>query len=202
MSHFPAEFDKAEELRASLRAFISTLPLASNSGDFPPLAVVTSGGTKVPLEVNMVRFIDNFSRGERAAASAERFLERGYSVIFLHRDGSMMPFTNAIRQHMSQTIDDKFLDKCTVAVNNVDGKQSIQFNNSDTATAEIAKELQSLQKYKRENRVLFLSFESVMDYLSLLQVTAEEVQASGRAPHALFYLAAAVSDFYIPKSKV
>lgn len=28
-----------------------------------PVACVTSGGTKVPLERNMVRFIDNFSQG-------------------------------------------------------------------------------------------------------------------------------------------
>ena len=36
-----------------------------------PVAVVTSGGTAVPLERNTVRFIDNFSTGSRGAASAE-----------------------------------------------------------------------------------------------------------------------------------
>jgi phosphopantothenate-cysteine ligase len=32
---------------------------------------VTSGGTTVPLERQMVRFLDNFSAGTRGAISAE-----------------------------------------------------------------------------------------------------------------------------------
>ena len=39
-----------------------------------------------------MRFIDNFSSGSRGAASAEYFLERGYAVVFLHREGSLRPF--------------------------------------------------------------------------------------------------------------
>ena len=37
------------------------------------LAVVTSGGTTVPLEQRTVRFIDNFSTGTRGARSAAAF---------------------------------------------------------------------------------------------------------------------------------
>ena len=37
------------------------------------IALVTSGGTTVPLENNTVRFIDNFSAGTRGATSAEYF---------------------------------------------------------------------------------------------------------------------------------
>lgn len=40
-----------------------------------PIAVVTSGGTAVPLEKRCVRFIDNFSGGTRGALSTEEFLE-------------------------------------------------------------------------------------------------------------------------------
>ena len=40
-----------------------------------PIAVITSGGTTVPLEKNCVRFIDNFSKGTRGALSAEEFLK-------------------------------------------------------------------------------------------------------------------------------
>ncbi len=36
-----------------------------------PVAIVTSGGTTVPLERRTVRFIDNFSTGARGAAMAE-----------------------------------------------------------------------------------------------------------------------------------
>ena len=61
--------------------------------DEKPVVCITSGGTIVPLEKNTVRFIDNFSRGERGANSAESFLALDYAVIFLHRVGSSVPFT-------------------------------------------------------------------------------------------------------------
>lgn len=56
------------------------------------IVVVTSGGTTVPLELNTVRFIDNFSTGRRGAASAEYFLQFGYAVIHLCRPGTVLPF--------------------------------------------------------------------------------------------------------------
>ena len=59
----------------------------------------------IPLELNTVRFIDNFSAGTRGAASAElvrvlitcvtrgrELLACGYAVVFLHRHRSMQPF--------------------------------------------------------------------------------------------------------------
>jgi phosphopantothenoylcysteine synthetase/decarboxylase len=39
------------------------------------IAIVTSGGTTVPLERNCVRFVDNFSQGTRGALSAEALLQ-------------------------------------------------------------------------------------------------------------------------------
>lgn len=39
------------------------------------LAIVTSGGTTVPLERQCVRFIDNFSQGNRGARSTEALLQ-------------------------------------------------------------------------------------------------------------------------------
>ncbi len=56
------------------------------------VALVTSGGTTVPLEKNTVRFLDNFSQGTRGSASAEYLIKEGYAVIFMHRQGSLMPF--------------------------------------------------------------------------------------------------------------
>ncbi|XP_012999704.1 phosphopantothenate--cysteine ligase isoform X2 [Cavia porcellus] len=46
------------------------------------VVLVTSGGTKVPLEARPVRFLDNFSSGRRGAASAEAFLAAGPSAMF------------------------------------------------------------------------------------------------------------------------
>ncbi len=76
-----------------------------------PVVCVTSGGTIVPLEKNMVRFIDNFSRGERGAGSAECFLALGYAVIFLCRRGSIMPFTRCFRKNVSAKVDDSLISK-------------------------------------------------------------------------------------------
>ena len=58
-----------------------------------PIVLVTSGGTTIPFEQNMVRFIDNFSAGTRGSASAEYFLKTGYATIFLHRASSLKPFS-------------------------------------------------------------------------------------------------------------
>lgn len=52
-----------------------------------------SGGTTVPLEHNTVRFVDNFSAGNRGSASAEYFLDQGYAVIFMYRTKSLEPFS-------------------------------------------------------------------------------------------------------------
>ncbi|NXQ31716.1 PPCS ligase, partial [Alaudala cheleensis] len=47
------------------------------------VALVTSGGTQVPLEARAVRFLENFSSGRRGAASAERLVRAGYGVLIL-----------------------------------------------------------------------------------------------------------------------
>ena len=54
-----------------LAAFVAAQPSTRR------IVCVTSGGTTVPLERNTVRFIDNFSTGNRGAALAERFLAEG-----------------------------------------------------------------------------------------------------------------------------
>ena len=84
-----------------------------------PIVCVTSGGTKVPLEVNMVRFIDNFSRGERGATSAECFLSMGYAVIFVYRENSFIPFTRGFRKFFSPSIDHIFLSRFSMQNQNV-----------------------------------------------------------------------------------
>jgi phosphopantothenate-cysteine ligase len=63
-------------------------------------------------------------------------------------------------------------------------------------------ELRNLtEKYQRYKcNLLMISFNSLSDYLWLLQATAQKMQILG--PLALLYLAAAVSDFYIPASQM
>ncbi|CAF1051319.1 unnamed protein product [Adineta ricciae] len=67
-----------------------------------PIVLVTSGGTTVPLEKNTVRFIDNFSTGQRGAASVEYFLERNYIVLFFHRLSSTLPY----QRHLKSIFDE------------------------------------------------------------------------------------------------
>ncbi|CAI5782629.1 Hypothetical predicted protein [Podarcis lilfordi] len=100
------------------------------------VALVTSGGTQVPLEARAVRFLENFSSGRRGAASAERLVRAGYGVCFLYRTRSAFPWA----------------------------------------------------------RALPLSGPALLDVL--------RVQDGDAGSSAMFYLAAAVSDFYIPASEM
>ena len=56
-AHFQASLDAVESF------------IIRNKGK--RVVLVTSGGTTVPLERQMVRFLDNFSAGTRGAISAE-----------------------------------------------------------------------------------------------------------------------------------
>lgn len=62
---------------------------------------------------------------------------------------------------------------------------------------------QVLLKYqaaKRENRILLLDFVTLPDYLFKLQAGAKILARLER--QAMYYLAAAVSDFFIPSQKM
>jgi len=162
-----------------IRNFIAT------SSD--PIVLVTSGGTTVPLEKNTVRFIDNFSHGERGALSAEYFLEVGYRVIFLHRRGSYMPFTSAFRKNLSSSIDTTMMQSFDINDNN----EIVLTSPCDSA---IVSDIRLSQYYARS--LVTIAFETVDEYLQLLQRIAVSLQPL--KCRVLFYLAAAVSDFYIP----
>ncbi|KAG7879780.1 hypothetical protein KL905_001274 [Ogataea polymorpha] len=152
------------------------------------IVLVTSGGTTVPLENNTVRFIDNFSAGTRGATSAEYFLENGYAVVFLHREFSLLPYS----RHYSHTTN-CFLDYMTESE---DGKVEVN--------AEFQKEMiVVLRKYRHvqnNNLLLLVPFTTVHQYLFTLKLIAQELSVIGS--DALFYLAAAVSDFFLPSSRV
>jgi hypothetical protein len=49
------------------------------------------------------------------------------------------------------------------------------------------------------SRIFYIPFESVSEYLLLLELVCEHLRRVG--PLAIFYLAAAVSDFYLPVEK-
>lgn len=152
--------------------------------------VITSGGTTVPLEKNTVRFIDNFSRGERGASSAEYFLRKGYKVIYVHRTGSIMPFTRHLIEgnDVSQLLNNLDL---------IDGNVHLSKRENHDIIYNDVKEYQDAMQH---NRILYIPFSDVQTYLDILEVVSKHV--AGLGPRAMLYLAAAVSDFYIPKDEM
>ena len=72
------------------------------SPENPKVVLITSGGTTVPLEQQTVRYVDNFSAGTRGAISAEWFLRKGYSVVFMHRTHSLQPFHRSFEHRFDQ----------------------------------------------------------------------------------------------------
>ncbi|KAI0008331.1 DFP-domain-containing protein [Xylariaceae sp. FL0662B] len=152
------------------------------------VVLVTSGGTTVPLEKQTVRFIDNFSAGTRGATSAEYFLESGYAVIFMHRQFSLLPYS----RHYSHSTD-CFLD---FLHENADGSVVANPAHQD-------KMLRVLRKYhaaKSQNLLLMIPFVTITDYLHELRAVAQLMRPLG--PNGLLYLAAAVSDFFVPEERM
>jgi phosphopantothenate---cysteine ligase (ATP) len=152
------------------------------------VALVTSGGTTVPLENQTVRFIDNFSAGTRGATSAEYFLENGYAVIFLHRQFSLLPYS----RHYSHSTN-CFLDFMT---HNEAGAVVVESEYQQ----EMAQVLDRYKQAKREKTLLILPFVTVNEYLWYLRDLAMQMQPLGA--NGLFYLAAAVSDFFVPADRM
>ncbi|KAK9930631.1 hypothetical protein M0R45_027665 [Rubus argutus] len=173
-------FDSAPPLKNSddvsqkLEEFVKKNSLLSGTGGARRVVCVTSGGTTVPLEQRCVRYIDNFSSGHRGAASTKYFLKAGYAVIYLHRRGTCQPYCRSLP-------DDPLLE-CLEIVD----ESNIQVRSAITKThVAVAEDL-----------LLKLPFTTIFEYLQMLQMVAFTIKSIG--PHAMFYLTAAVSDFYVP----
>lgn len=150
------------------------------------IALVTSGGTLVPLEKNMVRYIDNFSHGTRGSISAELFLKNNYAVIFLHRSNSLLPYLRHFK-NFTTNLYDNLIEK--------DNKLTFKSDFSE-------KLLPIYKKYKKShdlNLLLLIEFVTVTNYLEILKLTC--VKLNQIKQNALIYLAAAVSDFFFSDSR-
>ncbi|KAG5674004.1 hypothetical protein PVAND_003997 [Polypedilum vanderplanki] len=152
------------------------------------IVLITSGGTIAPLEHNTVRFVDNFSAGNRGSASAEFFLDRGYAVIFLFRTKSLEPFT----RHFSGQ---QFLDM--LEINDREHTENPSINVKPDSVDILLPILRKYKEAQESNRLLYINFTSVSDYLWLLRAACEALASFEK--RALLFLAAAVSDFYVPQ---
>ncbi|KAM4758528.1 phosphopantothenate--cysteine ligase [Cyanocitta cristata] len=154
------------------------------------VALVTSGGTQVPLEARAVRFLENFSSGRRGAASAERLVREGYGVCFLHRARSAFPWARALPPHGPA-----LLDALRLTPGPPPGVAA--------APAALPALLPALREYQRATEagaLLAIEFTGLAEYLALLRAAARALAPLGSS--VMFYLAAAVSDFYIPASEM
>lgn len=138
------------------------------------------------MEHNTVRFVDNFSAGTRGSSSAEYFLDHNYAVIFMHRLKSLEPFT---RHFTGQ----QFFDMLDITDNGQSTSITVKPDSVDVFAPILAK-----YKQARESQmILYVSFTSVVDYMWLLRAACECLAAFEE--RSVLYLAAAVSDFYIPQ---
>ncbi|XP_074295318.1 phosphopantothenate--cysteine ligase 2-like [Silene latifolia] len=182
-------FDTAPPLRdrsvtnEKLKEFVERHSHAAGSG-MPERKIVciTSGGTTVPLEQRCVRYIDNFSSGHRGAASTEYFLKAGYAVIFLNRRGTCQPYCRSLP-------DDPLLE-CFESTKG--SSIQVQQSQAEAVTKAIADHHAAIEA----GLLLKLRFMTIFEYLQLLQMIGIALRDLG--PRAMFYLAAAVSDFYVP----
>ncbi|GFY96489.1 4-phospho-panto-thenoylcysteine synthetase [Actinidia rufa] len=176
-----------DTLYDDIKSFFDSAPPLKDGPDIRGVAgsrivCVTSGGTTVPLERRCVRYIDNFSSGHRGAASTEYFLKAGYSVIFLNRRGTCQPFCRSLPQ-------DPLLECFEVSKElNVQVRQS----HSEVVKRAIGEHCTAVE----EGLLLKIPFTTIFEYLQILQLIGMSMKDHGR--RAMFYLAAAVSDFYVP----
>ncbi|KJP87021.1 hypothetical protein AK88_03303 [Plasmodium fragile] len=168
------------------------------------IILITSGGTKVPLEKVPIRHMENFSTGKRGAHMCEYFLKKNKKVIFLHRKGTFMPF----ECHL----------KCATRMDSVrvvDGHITLTISEQDNQA--VIKDAKLYEQFRQN--VLCISFESIFDYgfyltaiCDLLHkdardrqvgLTTMDVKTSEVLPMShIIILCAAVSDFYIPFAKL
>ncbi|XP_024972327.1 phosphopantothenate--cysteine ligase 2-like isoform X1 [Cynara cardunculus var. scolymus] len=172
----------ADNISRKLTQFIDHNASLSGSKGSRKVVCVTSGGTTVPLEQRCVRYIDNFSSGHRGATSTEYFLKAGYSVIFLYRRGTCQPYCRSLPEDLLLECFELTDDSC------------IQVHESHSEAVKRA--IRGHHAAVSGGFLLKLPFTTIFEYLQILKLTAMSMKILG--PSAMFYLAAAVSDFYVP----
>lgn len=129
--------------------------------------------------------------GTRGATSAEYFLQAGYAVIFLHRLHSLRPFS----RHYSHSLN-PFLD--LLEIHNGSGSDEVVVTPSHAA--KLLPILRAYNAAHEQGTLLSVDFQTVNEYLWLLRAVSQVMSPLGR--RGMFYLAAAVSDFFLPDDRV
>jgi phosphopantothenate-cysteine ligase len=109
-------------------------------------------------------------------------------VIFLHRLHSLRPFS----RHYSHSLN-PFLDLLTISSANS------EITVSQDQSTKLLPVLRAYHEAQKEGTVLSIDFQTVNEYLWLLRAVTGVMAPLGR--RGMFYLAAAVSDFFLPEDK-
>lgn len=153
-----------EEVKEKMSAFAT-----HHAAEGRRVVLITSGGTKVPLESRTVRFLDNFSSGRRGASSAEYFMDSGYAVIFLHRHRSLYPYTRTFST--INVLDALQFRRGEDASDGVEVNQQVLPN--------ITKVLKRYQEVKDSRLLLPIEFSTLSEYLHLLKAAAQALSTIG-----------------------
>eukprot|EP00752_Nemacystus_decipiens_P007017 g6295.t1 len=197
---------KLAQTGEALEAFLAEKRLSGR-----PVVCITAGGTAVPLEANTVRTIDNFSTGRRGAISAEQFIARGYGVVYLGREGCAAPFARRFQELVSNHVDLDFMEKLVLGdtrrVEVGTKAASAKRDGSHSAGGEVIgvdeRLVETLVAYKDavdSSSLLPITFVTLEEYLWSLRTVARQIDKMGR--HGMLFLAAAVSDFHVPRDKL
>ncbi len=144
-----------------------------------------------PLQCSVEPFTQGVT-GTRGATSAEYFLKAGYAVIFMHRQFSLQPFS----RHYSHSTN-PFLD--FLGIDQADGSEP-QISVTPDKRTHLLEVLTAYKSVHASGTLLTLTFVTVNDYLWLLRAVSQELSVMRR--RAMYYLAAAVSDFFLPRQKM
>jgi phosphopantothenate-cysteine ligase len=142
--------------------------------------------------------LDNFSAGTRGATSAEYFLAAGYAVIFMHRQFSLQPFSRHYSHSTNPFLDFLYIEEDEHA--NPSSTHSPRISVTPAQRPLLATVLRAHQDAQQKKTLLTLTFVTIDDYLFLLRAVSEQMAVLQR--NALYYLAAAVSDFFVPTRKL
>nr|AGU68189.1 phosphopantothenate---cysteine ligase [Herpetomonas muscarum] len=184
----PNAVSRMDATLADALAFLRGLP-----SDIPGIALVTSGGTTVPLELNAVRFLTNFSSGGRGAYFVETFVDREWPCVLLRHKSAVRPFR--------RVLDDMTTEELFALMDSpATGK----------GTAEVPADVRAVHAlYEKSKRILLeVEFDTVVEYLYLLRGLARALCDPATAPAALltkpllFFAAAAVSDYFAPLARM
>lgn len=112
----------------------------------------------------------------------------------MHRQFSLQPFS----RHYSHSTN-PFLDFLDIEEPSADG-ETPKISVTPSKREHLLEVLTVYKSVQKAGTLLTLNFVTVNDYLWLLRAVSQELSGFGRK--AMYYLAAAVSDFFLPRQKM